>query len=96
MADDDELLQVEKTDGSREIVLGASNGKAIRFHETDVRPCGRGAAGVKGIELSSNDHLVGMAVVTKEHNQILVVTEKGTANARWSMNTVCKEEAAWG
>ncbi len=77
LADDDELLQVEKTDGSREIVLGASNGKAIRFHETDVRPCGRGAAGVKGIELSSNDHLVGMAVVTKEHNQILVVTEKG-------------------
>ena len=46
LAEDDELLQVERTDGYKEIVLGASNGKAIRFKETDVRSMGRTASGV--------------------------------------------------
>lgn len=73
----DELLQVELTDGNREIVLGASNGKAIRFHEKDVRPIGRSAAGVRGMDLPAKEHLIGMAVVTEEENEILVVTEKG-------------------
>ena len=77
LADDDELLQVELTDGNREIVLGGSNGKAIRFNENDVRPIGRSAAGVRGMELPEGEKLVGMAVVTEEQNQILVVTEKG-------------------
>lgn len=77
LAENDELLQVELTDGTKEIVLGCSNGKAIRFKETDVRPIGRSAAGVKGMQLLKRDKLVGMAVVTKEQNEILVVTEKG-------------------
>lgn len=77
LAEDDELLQVELTDGQREIVLGASNGKAIRFNENDVRPIGRSAAGVRGMDFAKNDFLVGMAIVTEEQNQILVVTEKG-------------------
>ncbi len=73
----DELLQVELTDGNREIVLGATNGKAIRFNENDVRPIGRSAAGVRGMDLPEGDYLIGMAVVTEERNEILVVTEKG-------------------
>lgn len=77
LAEDDELLQVELTDGNREIVLGASNGKAIRFNEKDVRPIGRSAAGVRGMDLPDGDSLVGMAIVTEEQNEILVVTEKG-------------------
>ncbi len=77
LAEDDELLQVECTDGNREIVLGASNGKAIRFHETDVRPIGRSAAGVRGMYLNPGDTIVGMAVVTENKKEILVVTEKG-------------------
>ncbi len=77
LAENDELLQVELTDGTKEIVLGCSNGKAIRFKEADVRPIGRSAAGVKGMQLLKRDKLVGMAVVTKEQNEILVVTEKG-------------------
>ncbi len=77
LAEDDELLQVELTDGKKEIVLGTSSGKAIHFNETDVRPIGRSAAGVKGITLAEDDYLVGMAVVTEENNEILVVTEKG-------------------
>ncbi len=77
LAEDDELLQVELTDGKKQIVLGTSSGKAIHFNETDVRPIGRSAAGVKGITLIDDDYLVGMAVVTEENNEILVVTEKG-------------------
>lgn len=77
LSDDDELLDVEVTNGTREIVLGASNGKAIRFNENDVRPIGRSAAGVRGMSISADDKIVGMAVVTEEKNEILVVTEKG-------------------
>ena len=77
LAENDELLQVELTDGKRDIVLGSSRGKAIRFHESEVRAIGRSAAGVKGIDLQKTDFLVGMAVVTEEQNEILVVTEQG-------------------
>ena len=77
LAENDELLSVELTDGNREIVLGCSNGKAIRFNESDVRPIGRSAAGVRGITIPEDESVVGMAVVTDEKNEILVVTEKG-------------------
>ena len=77
LAEDDELLQVACTDGNREIVLGASNGKAIHFKETDIRPIGRSGAGVRGMSLGNEDYIVGMAVVTDEQNEILVITEKG-------------------
>ena len=77
LAEDDELLSVELTDGNREIVLGCSNGKAIRFNEADVRPIGRSASGVRGITIPEDESVVGMAVITEEKNEILVVTEKG-------------------
>ena len=77
LAENDELLSVELTDGTREIVLGCSNGKAIRFNESDVRPIGRSAAGVRGITIPEDESVVGMAVVTEEKNEILIVTEKG-------------------
>ncbi len=77
LADDDELLQVEITDGNREIILGASNGKAIRFNENDIRPIGRAASGVRGMKFGSSDKLVGMAIVTELNKDILVITEKG-------------------
>ena len=75
--ENDELLQVECTDGNREIVLGASNGKAIRFNENDVRVIGRSGAGVRGMALEDEDYIVGAAVVTEEKNEILVVSTKG-------------------
>lgn len=77
LAEDDELLQVERTDGNKEIVLGASNGKAIRFKETDVRSMGRTASGVRGMSIPESDFIVGMAVVDETAKDILVVTEKG-------------------
>ena len=77
LAEDDELLQVARTDGNKEIVLGASNGKAIRFNENDVRAMGRTASGVRGMSIGTDDEIVGMAVVDEQAQDILVVTEKG-------------------
>ncbi|MDE7213844.1 MAG: DNA gyrase subunit A, partial [Anaeroplasmataceae bacterium] len=77
LQENDELLQVSLTDGNRGIILGSSHGKAIHFKESDVRPIGRSAAGVKGIALAKKDYLVGMAIVTDEKNEVLIVTEKG-------------------
>ena len=77
LTEGDELLQVEVTDGHREIILGASNGKAIRFNEETVREIGRSATGVRGMKFNEGDELVGMAVVRDDVKDILVVTEKG-------------------
>ena len=78
LREDDELLAVRLTDGERDVIIGASNGKAIRFHENTARAMGRVASGVRGILLSDEkDEVVGFTVVTEERNQILVVTENG-------------------
>ncbi len=77
LRDNDELLAVRLTDGNRDVIIGASNGKAIRFHESTARAMGRVASGVRGILISDQDEVVGFTVVTEERNQILVVTENG-------------------
>ena len=77
LRENDELLAVRLTDGERDVILGASNGKAIRFHENTARSMGRVASGVRGILLNEGDEVVGMTVVTEDRNQILVVTENG-------------------
>jgi len=73
----DELLAVRLTDGTRDVIIGASNGKAIRFSETKVRHMGRVASGVRGILISEPVEVIGFTIVTDEENQILVVTENG-------------------
>ena len=74
----DELFGVCLTDGNKEIVLGASNGKSIRFKEDDVRVMGRTASGVTGMRFKEDDdYIVGMAVIDDDASEILVVTEKG-------------------
>ena len=74
----DELFGVSTTDGNKEIVLGASSGKSIRFNENDIRVMGRSAAGVTGMRFKeSEDYIVGMAVIGSDNQEILVVTEKG-------------------
>jgi len=74
--DGDELIDVQVTDGNNDIVLATRHGLSIRFHESDVRAMGRDTTGVKGIELGADDALIGMVVVKREAN-LLVVTEKG-------------------
>ena len=75
--DGDELFEVGLTDGEKDIILGASNGKAIRFSESDIRPMGRISAGVRGIKVADNERMVGMAIVNTDGDEIVIVTEKG-------------------
>ncbi|HEY7394300.1 MAG TPA: DNA gyrase subunit A [Gemmatimonadaceae bacterium] len=72
----DELIDVQVTSGTNDIVLATRHGLSIRFHEQDVREMGRDTTGVKGIELGAKDEVVGMVVVKRDAN-LLVVTEKG-------------------
>ncbi len=77
VAEDDELLKVERTSGSDHILLATRNGKAIRFSENGVRSMGRTARGVKGLTLRPGDALVAMCVLRDDSGDILSVTEKG-------------------
>src|SRR2546423_10943002 len=72
----DELIAVELTSGSDEILLGTRHGMAIRFKETDVRAMGRPAGGVKGAELEEKDEVVSMIVVphTQDLANCMVLT----------------------
>lgn len=72
----DELITVNKSDGSKEIAIGANNGRMVRFNENEVRIMGRSSTGVKGIEFEDEFDVVGAEVVTPDR-QILVVTENG-------------------
>jgi DNA gyrase subunit A len=72
---DDKLVGVALTDGEAEILLAASSGKSIRFRESDVRPMGRGAAGVRGIKLASGHEVIALAIVGD--GMILTATENG-------------------
>ena len=74
--DDDRLIAVEETDGSRDLILGSRNGMAIRFNESDVRPMGRTAYGVRGMQLREGDEVVAMGVVS-EGCSLLTVCEHG-------------------
>jgi DNA gyrase subunit A len=76
VADDDRLIAVAETDGTKDLVIGTRNGMAIRFAETDVRPMGRTAQGVRGMNLREGDRVVAMEVVT-EDGTILTVCENG-------------------
>ena len=73
--DDDELLDVKKTNGNDEILIASSNGRMIRFNEQEIRVMGRSAAGVKGIDVDEGI-CVGCEIANGEQ-EILVVTEKG-------------------
>ena len=72
---DDRLVDVAITDGKSEILLVASSGKGIRFAEEDVRPMGRGAAGVRGIKMTGGHELIGLTIVRE--GLILTATENG-------------------
>ncbi len=75
LRDDDELVGVKPTGGNDEIIIAGSNGKAVRFHEDDVRPMGRSASGVKGFQ-TDGSIVVGVAT-SNEGSELLSVSEKG-------------------
>jgi DNA gyrase subunit A len=72
----DALVDVQITDGARDIMLFASNGKAVRFAEDEVRSMGRTATGVRGMRLASGEHVVSLIVVDGE-DDVLTATERG-------------------
>jgi DNA gyrase subunit A len=72
----DELIDVQVTSGTNDIVLATKHGLSVRFHESDVREMGRDTTGVKGIELRAEDAVVGMVVIKRDAT-LLVVTQKG-------------------
>lgn len=74
----DHLLDVKLTSGNDEIVIALRSGRAIRFNESDVRPMGRNAAGVRGVSLTGpEDKVVGIAAISNPEINLLVVSEKG-------------------
>ncbi len=77
LAAGDKLIEVKMTDGKNDIVIGTSNGFAIRFNEKDVRDMGRTATGVRGVRLGKGDKAVGLLVIRSDKATVLVVTEKG-------------------
>ncbi|WCA22464.1 DNA gyrase subunit A [Candidatus Phytoplasma oryzae] len=74
---DDEVLYVLKSSGNQDIILAASNGKAIRFNENSIRKTSRIGSGVIGMRISYEDNIVGSAIVSSEEQDILVLTEFG-------------------
>jgi DNA gyrase subunit A len=84
LREEDELISVKLTDGTKEIIIGTKNGMLIRFAESDVRSMGRTATGVKGISLRNDDEVVGMEVL-EEDTEILIVTKNGYGKRTPSM-----------
>ena len=72
----DELISVQLTSGHDEIIMASREGKCIRFNEEDVRPMGRGAQGVRSMNLGADDRLVDMAVI-KPECEVITITENG-------------------
>jgi DNA gyrase subunit A len=72
---DDYLVNVDITDGSRDVMLFSSTGKAIRFKEADVRPMGRTACGVRGIRLTGGQRVIALIIV--DEGGVLMATENG-------------------
>ena len=75
--DADELRWIKKTSGQDDVIISTSAGQAIRFNETDARPMGRSARGVRGVRLRPNDSVVGMDIVTNNEGNLLVISENG-------------------
>jgi DNA gyrase subunit A len=75
--DGDFLVGAALTDGKHDVMLFSSGGKAVRFEETDVRPMGRGAHGVRGMLLDKGQRVISMLVAEDEEQSVLTATEKG-------------------
>jgi DNA gyrase subunit A len=90
--ENDELLEAKLTNGTNEIVLATSSGRAIRFNESTVRPMGRNASGVRGVTLAGgSDEVIGMICVEDIFSTILVVSEKGFGKRTYLNDPADKE-----
>ncbi|MPN06176.1 DNA gyrase subunit A [bioreactor metagenome] len=76
LKDGDELVNVLLTNGESNIIIGTHNGYSVTFKEEAIRDMGRTASGVRGIRLREEDYVIGAALMTENH-EVLVITEKG-------------------
>ena len=76
LKENDELLSVFLTNGNDQILIGASNGRMVKFNESEIRILGRTASGVKGIDIDESTNCVSASVINEE-DEILIITEKG-------------------
>ncbi len=74
---DTKLLMAKLTDGNKDVMIGTWEGKTVKFHEEEIRPMGRQAAGVKGIKLGSKDKIIGMVVIGEDDKHIFTASQKG-------------------
>ena len=81
LREDDELVDVARTDGSRDIMLFSDAGKAVRFNENSVRSMGRDSTGVRGMNLDDGQRVIALCVV-EEQGDILTITENGYGKRR--------------
>ncbi len=84
--DGDELRWIKKTTGQNDVIISTSAGQAVRFNESDARPMGRSARGVRGVRLRPNDVVVGMDVVDNENSPLLVISQNGYGKITKSNN----------
>lgn len=77
LGEQDELIAVARTNGTQDIIFGASNGKAACFNESEVRATNRAASGVKGIRVAEGERAIGLVAVNGEEDEITVVTKFG-------------------
>jgi DNA gyrase subunit A len=75
--DGDELRWIKKTSGDHDVIVSTSAGQAVRFNESDARPMGRTARGVRGVRLRPNDSVVGMDIVEDDAQRLLVISKNG-------------------
>ncbi len=75
--DGDELRWIKKTTGNNDVIVSTSAGQAVRFNESDARPMGRAARGVRGVRLRPNDTVVGMDIVDGDAQSLIVISQKG-------------------
>jgi DNA gyrase subunit A len=75
--DGDELRWIKKTTGNNDVIVSTSAGQAVRFNESDARPMGRTARGVRGVRLRPNDTVVGMDIVDEDARSLLVISQNG-------------------
>ena len=84
LREDDELIEVKYTDNDRDVLLATKYGQCIRFSEKDVRPTGRTSMGVRGMNLTDHDEIIGMQL-DSQGTHLLIVSERGMGK-RTSMN----------
>ena len=95
LREDDLLIEVKVTDNAQDILLVTKYGQCIRFNEKDVRSTGRVSMGVRGMNLSDNDEIIGMQM-SSQGKDMLIVSEKGMENVQvWknSQNKIAAEKA---